>query len=166
MQLPHPSSITVHPSGKVVVAGSDCKRIEVFNPDLTQSHLFGIHIDGDKTDDFRFPLVACDNDGIVYVAGRHCIRSYDIDGQCINKDFYNFTEGTRISGICIDSTNTLYVSEAGKVSVLRSSGKFIKNLDVNVEGEKEKIIAAITIDDTTGALYLCDYSNKRVICIN
>ena len=77
MKPPHPSSITVHPSGKVVVAGSDCKRIEVFNPDLTQSHLFSIHIDGDKTDDFRFPLVACDNDGVVYVAGKHCIRPYD-----------------------------------------------------------------------------------------
>ena len=50
--------------------------------------------------------------------------------------------------------------------MLSASGKFIKNLDVDVEGEKEKIIAAIAIDKTTGALYLCDYSNKRVICIN
>ena len=158
------SSITVHPSGKVVVAGSRCRCIQVLNPDLTHSHLFSIRCDVD--DDFiSYPHVACGYDGVVYVAGEHCIRSFNIDGQYISKYSYNFTPGTHISGICIDdSTNTLYVSDEGKkcVSVLSSSGKFIKCLNFDGIQNKRKSLAGIAIDNSTGALYVCDNKNDLV----
>ena len=153
-----PSSIAVHPSGKVIIAGS-C--IQVLNPDLTHSHSFGVRSHGISADH-----VACDSDGEVYVADNNCIRSFNIDGHCISKYSYDFSCAT-ISGICIDSTNTLYVSSTSLdsgvlrkyVSVHSNSGKFIKclSLDIHVS------LAGIAVDNTTGVLYVCDYVNNCVI---
>ena len=97
-----PSDITVHPSGKVIVTGS-C--IQVLNPDLSHSHSFGVCNHGVKG-----LYVACDSDGVVYVADNAGIRSFNIDGHCISKYSYDFALGAYISGICRDSTNMLYVS--------------------------------------------------------
>ena len=145
-----PSGITVHPSGKVIVAGS-C--IQVLNPDLSHSHLFAVCNHG-----VIASHVACDSDGVVYVAGRECIRSFSIDGQWNNKCSYNVIPGTCIIGICIDSTNTLYALDEYKnrVSVISSSGKFIKFLKLCLgENERNKSLAGISVDNTTGALYVC-----------
>ena len=106
-----PSGIAVHPSGKVIVAGS-C--IQVLNHDLSHSNLFGVCSHGVSAD-----RVACDSDGVVYVADNHCIRLFNIDGHCISKYSYDFAVVT-ISGICVDSTNTLYVSNTSShTGVLR-----------------------------------------------
>ena len=75
----NPSGIAVHSSGKVIVAGRN-SCIQVLNPDLTHSHLFGICSHGVSESH-----MASDSDGVVYVAGEHCIRSFNIDGHCINK---------------------------------------------------------------------------------
>ena len=154
-----PSSITVHPSGKVVVASMRCSSIQVLNPDLTHSHLFSHGVVGNSGS----LHVACDSNGVVYVACNSCIRSFNIDGQCISNCSYNFTVGTTISGICIDSTNTLYVSDRSNKSVLvlSNNGKFIKCL--SLDGNEQELITGIAIDSITGALYVCDYNNKCVI---
>ena len=55
------SGIAVHPSGKVIVAGSN-SCIQVLNSDLTHSHSFGVRNHGVSADH-----VACDSDGVVYV---------------------------------------------------------------------------------------------------
>ena len=133
----------------------------MLNHDLTHSHSFGVHSHGVSASH-----VACDSDGVVYVAGKHCIRSFNIDGHCISKYSYDFSCAT-ISGICIDSTNTLYVSSTSLdsgvlrkyVSVHSNSGKFIKclSLDIHVS------LAGIAVDNTTGVLYVCDYMNECVI---
>ena len=157
-----PSGIAVHPSGKVIVAGS-C--IQVLNSDLTHSHSFGIRSHG------VVPAhVACDSDGVVYVAGNHCIRSFSIDGHCISKYSYDFIADTIISGVCIDSSNTLYVSNTlidtvegivlqKCVSVHSNSVKFIKCLGL----DKQVSLAGIAVDNTTGVLYVCDDKNNCVI---
>ena len=153
-RLYYPSGIAVHPSGKVILVGS-C--IQVLNPDLTYSHSF---VHGGS------PHMACGSDGLVYVVGNYYIRSFNIDGQCINKHSYDFTEVTSINGFCIDSTNTMYVSNTSLVNVLRkcvsvysNSGKFIKciSLDNSVS------LAGIAVDNTTGVLYVCDDMNDCVI---
>ena len=155
-----PSCIAVHPSDKVIVASRSSSSIRVLNPDLTHSHIFSIHCH----DDFLGSLhVACDGNGIVYVAGYSCIRSYNIDGKWISKYSYNFTLGMSIGGICIDSTNTLYVSNGYKncISVYSNSRKFIKCF--NLDGDKHKPLSKIAVDNTTGALYVCDYRNNSVV---
>lgn len=160
----NPSSIAVHPSGKFIVAGS-C--IQVLNPDLTHSHSFGVRNHGVSASH-----VACDSDGVVYVAGDHCIRSFNIDGHCINKYSCDFAETTSICGICIDSTNTLYASIClfdssvfqNRVSVHSSSGKFIKYLSFDgIEPVSPGRIAGIAVDNATGVLYVCVQSSNCVI---
>ena len=168
LEFHQPSSIAVHSTGKVVVAGGEYKPcIMVLNHDLKQSDLFSIHSDGNAAGEFRLPHVACGSDGVVYVAGKRCIRSYNIDGQCISKDFFSFNNpGTSISSICIDSTNILYVSDRGNngVSVLGSRGKLLKNLCFNGNKQQEwKSFVGIAIDNTTGALYVCDWYNGVVV---
>ena len=157
-----PSSIAVNPSGKVIVGCITC--IKVLNPDLTHSHVFGVPGNG-VTGNFGYPHVACDSNGVVYVAYNSCIRSYNIDGHCIGKYSYNFLEISCITGICIDSTNTMYVSAIHKnfMSVHSNSGKFIKCLDLDTFGNELASFAGIAVDNTTGVLYVCDYSNNCVI---
>ena len=157
------SSIAVHPTGKVILTGSiGSTCIQVLNSDLSHSHVFSICFPGP----IEYPHVACDSDGVVYVAGETCIRSSNIDGQqCIGKFSYDFIPvKSSIHGVCIDSTNTLYVLDKYKkcVSVLSSSGKFIKCLKLCDEDE-HKLLAGIAVDNTTGALYVCDYRNDCVI---
>ena len=158
----NPSGIAVHPSCKVIVTGS-C--IQVLNPDLSHSHLFDVCSHGAVASH-----VACDSDGLVYVAGRDCIQSFSIDGQCISKCLYNVIPGTFIVGICIDSTNTLYALDGYKnrVSVISNSGKFIKFLKLCLgENERNKSLAGISVDNTTGALYVCasDYIDTSKHCV-
>ena len=155
-----PSGIAVHPSGKVIVAGS-C--IQVLNHDLSHSHSFGVRSHG-----VTASHVACDSNGVVYVAGGNCIQSFNIDGHCTSKCSYDFSIAI-ISGICIDSTNTLYVSNClfdpgilqNCVSVHSNSGKFIKYLGLH--GIERISPAGIAVDNTTGVLYVCDYVNNCVI---
>ena len=158
-----PSGIAVHPFGKVIVASS---YIQVLNPDLTYSHSFGVHSHG-----VSGSHVACDSDGVVYVADKNCIRSFNIDGHCTSKCSYDFSNAI-INGICIDSTNTLYASislfdsgiSQNRVSVHSSSGKFIKYLSFDgIEPVLPGQIAGIAVDNATGVLYACDQSSNCVI---
>ena len=167
LQIHNPLGIAVHPSGKVVIVAGSC--IQVLNHDLhaTHSHSFGVYNHG-----VTASYVACDSDGVVYVAGKHCIRSFNIDGHCINKYSCDFADATSISSICMDSTNTLYASislfnNSGVyqkcVSVHSSSGKFIKHLTFDGIEPVSLNFAGIAVDNTTGVLYVCDYSNNCVI---
>ena len=159
--LRDPSGIAVHPSDKVIVAGN-C--IKVLNSDLTHSHSFGISSHG-----IIRSHVANDSHGVVYAASNHSIQSFNIDGNCISKYSYDFAEVSGIGGICIDSTNTLYVSNGlcdpgvlqNCVSVHSSSGKFIKYL--SFAGIERISPAGIAVDNTTGVLYMCDQTNNCVI---
>ena len=69
------------------------------------------------------------------------------------------------SGICIDYTNTVYVTDSNyRISVYTSSGQFVKSFGVQKSGGKEvSLLPGIAVDNTTGALYVCDYYNNRVV---
>ena len=55
LQFNHPSGIAVHPSGRVFVVESLNHRIQVLNPDLTYSHMFGSK--GSALGQFGFPMM-------------------------------------------------------------------------------------------------------------
>ena len=67
--------------------------------------------------------------------------------------------------ICIDSTNTVYVTDDNhRVSVYTSSGQFVKCFSTKGRGEGElNNPKGVAVDNTTGALYVCDYLNSRVV---
>ena len=68
-------------------------------------------------------------------------------------------------GICVDSTNTVYITdENNRVSVYTSSGQFIKCCGTQGSGEGElDSPQEVAVDNTTGALYVCDFCNNRVV---
>ena len=164
LQFDYPLGIAVHSSGRVFVADSSNHRIQVLHHDLTYSHMFGSK--GSAPGQFSNPYgVACDNSGVVYVTdcNNHRVQLFSTDGQFISSFG---SEGSYYPhGICIDSTNTVYITDENhRVSVYTSSGQFIKCFGTKGSGEGElDYPEGVTIDNTTGALYVCDYNNHRVV---
>ena len=61
-------------------------------------------------------------------------------------------------GICIDSTDTVYVTDLNhRVSAFTSSGQFLKCFGEKGIGEGELYYPeGIAVDNTTGNIYVCD----------
>ena len=59
----------------------------------------------------------------------------------------------------------MYVTDNNhRVSVYTSSGQFIKCFGTKGSGERELIYPeGVAVDNTTGALYVCDHYNDRVV---
>ena len=114
--------------------------------------------------------MACDSNGVVYVTDffNHRVQLFTADGQFISSfGSYGSQHGQLHypRGICIDSTNKVYVTcKNHHVSVYTSSGQFMKCFGTkeSVEGELWDP-HGVAVDNTTGALYVCDYINNRVV---
>ena len=114
--------------------------------------------------------VACDNSGVVYVADRnnHRVQLFSTDGQFISSFGSEGSQHGQLyypRGICVDSTNTVYVTDRNhRVSLYTSSGQFIKCFGTRGRGEGELLYPkGVATDDTSGALYVCDLFNNRVV---
>ena len=166
----YPSGIAVHPSGRVFVADTYNHRIQVLNPDLSYSHMFGNGF-GKAPKQFRNPCdVAINSSGVVYVTDydNHRVQSFSGDGQLISSFGSKGSQHGQLChphGICIDSTNTVYVTdENNRVSMYTSSGQFINDFGTKGSGKGELHgPRGIAVDNTTGALYVCDHNNHRVV---
>ena len=163
LQFNQPLGIAVHPSGRVFVADSFNHRIQVLNPDLSYSHMFGSK--GSAPGQLSFPYgVAINSSGVVYVTDQynHRVQLFSADGQFISsfgREGSQNGQFHRPHGICVDSTNTVYITDENhRVSVYTSSGQFIKCFGTQSRGPQ-----GVVVDNTTGALYVCDCSNHRVV---
>ena len=172
LQFNTPNGIAVSPtSGKIYVADQCNNRIQVLNPDLTFSHLFGSK--GSANGQFQSPRdIAIDSKGLVYVADydNHRIQKFKPDGKFLIKFG---REGTASlgklknpSGITIDTgvTGLLYVSEKGncRVSVFTSDGVFVNSFGGEGSIHQFKAPRGLTCDKN-GFLYVCDYGKKQVV---
>ena len=170
LQFFHPSGIAVHLSGRVFVADTNNHRIQVLNSDLSYSHMFGSQ--GSARGQFSYPHgVASDSIGVVYVTdfGNDRVQLFSSDGQPISSFGSEGSEHddqlNHPVGICVDSANTVYITDENhRVSVYTSSGEFIKCFGTqgSREGELDRP-KGVAVDNTTGALYVCDFGNRRVI---
>ena len=174
LQFKYPSGIAVHPSGKVFVADTDNHRIQVLNSDLSYSHMFGSK--GKAPGQFSYPRdVAINSSGVVYAADylNNRVQLFSADGQFISSfgsewSRYPYNQLLFPIGICNDnSTNTVYITDeyqCDRLSAYTSSGKFIKrfstqeSLQIGLNYPK-----GVAVDNTTGALYVCDFGNDRII---
>ena len=169
LQFNYPSGIAVHPSGRVFVADTINHRIQVLHHDLTYLHMFGSK--GSAPGQFILPQdVACDSSGVVYVTDQynHRVQLFTADGQFIStfgSEGSQHGQLHRPHSICVDSTNTVYVTDYNhRVSVYTSSGQFIKCFGTQGSGEEElNYPKGVAIDNITGALYVCDCHNDRVV---
>ena len=170
-QFNYPKGIAVHPSGRVFLCDSFNHRIQVLNPDLSYSHMFGSQ--GSALGQFRCPRdVAINGSGIVYVTDyyNHRVHLFTADGQFITSFGSDGSQHGQLHyprSICVDSTNTVYVTdENNRVSLYTSSGEFIECFGTqgiqSGEGELHSP-EGVALDNTTGALYVCDHLNDRVV---
>ena len=114
--------------------------------------------------------MAINSSGVVYVTDydNHRVQLFSANGQFISSFG---SEGSqhgqlyRSLGICVDSTNTVYVTDWNhRVSVYTSSGQFIKCFGTKGSGERKlNYPEGVAVDNTTGALYVCDFRNNRVV---
>ena len=176
LQFKYPEGIAISPiTGQVYIVDADNHRIQVLNPDLTFSHLFGKK--GSAMGRFNKPSdVAIDSQGLVYVADtdNHRIQKFTPNGNFVAQ-FGNKVWGlgsgpgqlNKPRGITIDTADTglVYVSEAGnrRVSVFTSDGVFVSIFGMEGSHRNQFDIPLGLRFDKKGFLYVCDYNHRLVI---
>ena len=113
--------------------------------------------------------MAIDNSGVVYVTDKYkfivCSYSLLMDSSSRPLVVRGLNMVSFIIHSKLDSTNTVYITDKNHcVSVYTSSGQFIKCFGVQGRGEGElDHPRGVAVDNTTGALYVCDSENNRVV---
>ena len=172
LQFNAPDGIAISPiTGQVYIADMGNHRIQVLNPDLTFSHSFGE--EGSANGQFNEPGdVAIDGQGLVYVAdaGNYRIQKFTPNGKFIAPiGSRGFCPGQLNwpNGITIDTAGTglVYVSEGSndRVSVFTSDGKFVSSFGrygSNIDQFNDPLGLRF---DKIGFLYVCDFSNHRLV---
>ena len=166
-----PDGIVISPiTGQVYIADRNNHRIQILNPDLTFSRIFGK--EGSGNGQFQCPHdIAIDSQGLVYVAdtGNHRIQKFTPNGKFVAQFGSKGSDAGQLKwplGITIDtaSTGLVYVSEGNdRISVFTSDGvlassfgKFGYNID------QFQFPAGLTFDKE-GFLYVCDRDNNRLV---
>ena len=164
LQFIAPGGIAISPiTGQFYIPDRKNHHIQVLNPDLTFSHLFGSK--GSANGQFQGPQdIAIDNQGLVYVtdSGNHRIQKFSPEGKFVGQ-FGNKRSGpgqlTEPVGITIDTAATVlvYVSDLGNdsISVFTSDGAFLSSFGCS----SPRGLAF----DKDGFLYVCDVDNKRLV---
>ena len=169
LQFNVPDGIAISPiTGQVYVADWNNHRIQVLNPDLTFSHLFGSK--GSASGQFLSPCdIAIDSQGWVYVADtlNNSIQKFSPEGNFVTQ-FGNCEsfpgQLNKPAGIAIDTeaTGLVYVSEWGKnrISIFTSEGVFVNSFVR--KGKQFNNPYGITFDKD-GFLYVCDNKNSCLL---
>ena len=176
LQFKYPEGIAISPiTGQVYIADTDNHRIQVLNPDLTFSHLFGKKGSGNGR--FSTPSdIAIDSQGLVYVADtdNHRIQKFTPNGNFVaqfgSKGWglgYGPGQLDSPCGITIDTADTdlVYVSETDnhRVSVFTSDGVFVSIFGMEGSHRNQFDIPLGLRFDKKGFLYVCDYNNHRLV---
>ena len=167
-----PAGIAISPiTGQVYIADWFKHRIQVLNPDLTFSHLFGKV--GTGIGQFNKPRdIAIDSQGLVYVIdnGNHRIQKFTPNGKFMAQ-FGRKGSGpgqlNRPCGITIDTAGTglVYVSEDvnNRVSVFTSDGVFVSSFGSYGSNIDQFFTPLGLRFDKKGFLYVCDLNNSRLV---
>lgn len=171
LQFSEPDGIAVHPTnGMIYVVDNNTHRIQILNPDLSFSKMFGK--EGSGKGYLHYPWgVACSCEGEVYVtdSGNCCIQVFSSDGQFLREFGEMGVDDGELrwpTGISVSADGCIvYVSDYGnhRVSVFSSEGLFLKSI-----GKKGKHcgefgnIRGVNVD-RNGLVYVCDTDNNRVV---
>ena len=172
LQFNSPYGIAISPiTGQVYITDKNNHRIQVLNPDLTFSHFIGS--EGSVNRQFHYPRdIAIDSQGLVYVAdsNNHHIQKFSTDGKFVGQFG---TEGSGPGqlkhpyGITIDTaaTGLVYVSEHGnnRISAFTSDGVFVSSFGSEGSNIDQFNDPSGLTFDKDGFLYVCDFSNYRLV---
>jgi tripartite motif-containing protein 2/3/tripartite motif-containing protein 71 len=164
VEVKSPVGIAVHPQSKnvYVVNYSDC-CIQILNPDLTFSSIFGSKGNGDGK--FLAPFdVAFDSTGNVYVVNYNNdhIQVFTAEGQFLRK--FGRQGCNQLIGICIDSEDVVYVTEDinHRVSVFTCEGQFLTTFGTRGGGPGQFNYPNGIAVDKNGVVYVADKRNNRL----
>ena len=159
-----PDSITISPiTGHIYIADYDNHRIEVLNPDLVFSHIFGTK--GSAERHFYNPVdIAINRRGLVYVSdtNNHRIQIFTSEGLFLSQ-FGN--KGSYPLGIVIDDNNLMYIPERDNhcISIFTTDGQFVRSFGRQGSSVGQfKNTIGITFDKE-GYLHVCDFDNNRLV---
>ena len=165
-----PHGITISPiTRNIYIADHDNYRIQVLNPDLTFSHMFGTK--GSAEGQFNKPVdVAFDRQGLLYVTDclNHRIQAFTHEGQFL---FQFGIEGSGPgqvaypTGIVIDDNNLMYIADLDnhRISTFTTDGQFICTFgEQDGNTSESNALRGITLD-REGYLYVCECSNNRLV---
>ena len=171
LEFSSPSCITISPiTRKLYIADENNHRIQVLNPDLTFSYMFGSK--GSDEGKFVRPIdIAIDRRGLVYVADtyNHRIQIFTPEGQFLSQFGTKGSDPGQLSepfGIVIDDNNLIYVAEIGgnnRISVFTTDGRFVRSFGgYGTSNDRFNCPCGLAIDKE-GYLYVCDGLNNRLV---
>ena len=156
-ELKYPYGVGVDKGGRVFVTDTGNHRVQVLNPDLSFSHIFGEKGNGDGQ--FNCPVgVAVDQQGCVYVCDRDNsrIQKFSNDGRYMSQ----FGQGAlKIPFyVTVDSNNLVYVTDnkSREVVVFDVNGKCYASLQML--GEPRGIAT-----DIYGRIYVCNFGRNGIM---
>uniref|UniRef100_A0A1X7TAX7 B box-type domain-containing protein n=1 Tax=Amphimedon queenslandica TaxID=400682 RepID=A0A1X7TAX7_AMPQE len=172
LQFNYPSGIAISSiTGQVYIADINNDRIQVLNPDLTFSHLFGSK--GSANGHFEYLRdIAIDSQGLVYVADRdnYRIQKFSPDGKFVGQFGTKGSGPGQLNkpvGITIDTaaTGLVYVSEwiNHHISVFTSDGVFVRKFGIYGSNIGQFKTPYGSNFDKNGLFYVCDWSNNRLV---
>ena len=163
LEFKNPHGITISPiTGHIYIADCANHRIQVLNPDLTFSHMFGIK--GSAEGEFNNPVdIAIDRRGLVYVAdaGNCRIQTFTSKGQFLS---FFCAKGVPL-GIVIDDNNLMYITDRDnhRISCFTTDGQFVRSFGGQGSSVSQFNEPRGITFDREGYLYVCDYYNNRLV---
>ena len=128
---------------------------------------------GNGMEQLNYPLgVTVDNTtGNIYVADQNnnCVKVFDCTGKYLFKFGDNEGEGKMYlpKGIAICGDGILITQYSNCILNYRLIGKFISRIGRQGRGELEfNFPFGLTIDESNGDIYICDYNNNRIQILN
>ena len=176
LEFKKPCGITISPiTGHIYIADEINNCIQVLNPDLTFSFMFGTK--GSANGQFDCPRdVAIDKQELIYVVDccNHRIQRFTTDGQFLSKfGTYGSNPGQLICpvGIIMDINNFIYIVESTvycnlgnhRISIFTTDGQFIRYFGGQGSSVSQFDSPYGITFDREGYLYFCDCSNNRLV---
>ena len=151
------------------VADSNNHRIQVLNADrdLSYSHMLNC-MRGDTDCPWG---VACDHSGAVFVTNHNsdCVQKFSAIGEGQFFLYYD-SRGRHLNkpkGICIDSTDKVYIAYDNRVSAFDSRGQLLRDYARDYDtDERESNSGGLAVDNTRGRLFVCGSNSVAVYSIN
>ena len=124
---------------------------------------------GNGMEQLNNPLgVTVDNTtGNIYIADQsyNCVKVFDSTGKYLFKFGDNKGEGKMWYpiGVAIYGDRILITQSINCIPIYQLNGKFISRIGRQGSGELEfKLPFALTIDESNGEIFICDYSNNQI----
>ena len=171
LQFKYPSGITINKiTGQVIVADNSNHKVQVLQPDLTFSHMFGSK--GSGQGQFDGPSdVTIDSQGFVYVTDQrnHRVQKFTPEGQFVSSFGTKGDEPGQLNhptGITVDDNDLLYVysNESGYVTVYTTNGQYISRIKTEKSNHTYIYVNGVTLD-SNGDLYVCQFEHGKIIVL-